>query len=449
MKIKISRASNMHIMFLFFMIICISAGAQSNSILVEVASLEELLKLTRTRNPDLRSYMLNVEKSSYDVKASRAAYLPNVTGSFGGQTNFELPTTPVPGELFGQPGSTVNAQFGQNYAYNAGINLNMSLIDWQSTLKVKMAKLTYEAAEVQQDAYLEILDQQVNLNYYSMLISKRAIALAEKDLEIADSIAFISEQKFREGLLDAVAVNQARINSNVTKQNLNNSRQLYKNSNNELKLLLGLREVDSLKVLENFRYKLPPMYSTSELKPDENIRLASLNQQQAQNQTNIQKSMFVPKLSLYGYYGKQQFREDFGIDFGNNAWSNYSYLGLSLSIPVFNGFSNSNKLKASKVDLERAENELNKTNLQSRMQDARLIEEYHTSLRNTQLALEAFQLYEQNERLTLQKYSEGLISLDRYLYAFEDYVDAENIFLNTLLNTYSYYSQIIPRIQQQ
>jgi outer membrane protein len=449
MKKELITTFNKHIMLLFFMIICISAGAKSDPILVEVASLEELLKLTRTRNPDLKSYMLNVEKSSYDVKSSKAAFLPSVAGSFGGQRNFELATTPVPGEFFGQPGSTVNAQFGQKYAYNAGITLTMSLLDWQSALKVKMAKLTNEAAEVQQDAYLQILDQQVNLNYYSMLISKRAIALAEKDLEIADSIAFISEQKFREGLLDAVAVNQARINSNVTKQNLNNSRQLYKNSNNELKLLLGLREVDSLKVLENFRYKLPPMYSTSELKPDENIRLASLNQQQAQNQTNIQKSMFVPKLSLYGYYGKQQFREDFGIDFGNNAWSNYSYLGLSLSIPVFNGFSNSNKLKASKVDLERAENELNKTNLQSRMQDARLIEEYHTSLRNTQLALEAFQLYEQNERLTLQKYSEGLISLDRYLYAFEDYVDAENIFLNTLLNTYSYYSQIIPRIQQQ
>ena len=81
------------------------------------------------------------------------------------------------------------------------------------------------------------------------------------------------------------------------------------------------------------------------------------------------------------------------------------------------------------------------------MQDTQLIEEYHTSIKNTHLSMEAFQLYEQNERLTLQKYSEGMISLDRYLYAFEDYLKAENAFLNTLLNTYSYYSQIKPRIQ--
>lgn len=295
---------------------------------------------------------------------------------------------------------------------------------------------------------MRLLDQQVNLNYYSLLLSKQAIALAEKDMEIADSIALISEQKFREGLLDALAVNQARINSNVTKQNLNSSKQLFKNSKNELKLLLGLREADSLNVVANIQYELPPKYGPSALKPDVSIRLANLNQKQAHNQVNIQKSMFIPKLSLYSYYGKQQFREDTGISFENNTWSNYSYVGLNLSVPIFNGFSNHNKLKSSKLDLDLAENELNKTTLQSGLRDVRLMEEYHTSHRNTQLAAEAFQLYEQNERLTLQKYSEGLISLDRYLYAFEDYVKAENVFLNTLLNTYSYYSQIIPRIQQ-
>ncbi|MCR9013599.1 TolC family protein [Aquiflexum gelatinilyticum] len=438
---------NKQFMLLLFMIISFKAGAQTDPVLVEVASVEELIKLIRTQNPDLKSYLLNVEKSSFEVKASKSVFLPSVTGSFGGQKNFELPVTPVPGDFFGQPGGTVNAQFGQEYAYNAGLNLTMSLIDWQSMLKVKMAKLTYEAAEAQQAAYLQLLDQQVHFTYYALVISKQAIALAEKDMEIADSIASLSEQKFREGTLDAIAANQAGINSNVTRQNLTTSRQLYQNNSNDLKLLLGLREVDSIHVVADINYELPPKYSAIELVPDEEIRLARIGAQQAQNQVNIQKSLFVPKLSLYGYYGKQQFRENFGIEFGNNSWTNYSYLGLNFSIPIFTGFSTKNKLRASKVDLELAEYELNQVNLESQIQDAQLIEEYHSSLINANLALEAFRLYEKNERLTLQKYSEGLISLDRYLYAFEDYLKAENAFLNSLLNTYSYYSQIIPRIQ--
>lgn len=434
-------------MLLLLLINCFEARAQTDPVLMEVSSVEELIRLTRTQNPDLKSYLLNVEKSNYEVKASKASFWPQITGSFGGQKNFELPTTPVPGDFFGQPGGTVDAQFGQEFAYNAGLNLTMSLIDWQSMLKVKMAKLTYEAVEAQQAAYLQLLDQQVHLTYYSLVISKQAIALAEKDLEIADSIASLSEQKFREGALDALAVNQARINSNVTMQNLTSSRQHYQNSSNDLKLLLGLQVGDSIHLSAELNYELPPKYNPSALGPDEEIRLAGISAQQAQNQVNIQKSLFVPKLSLYGYYGKQQFREDFGIDFGNNSWTNYSYLGLNFSIPIFTGFSTQNKLKASKMDLELAEFELNQVNLESQIQDAQLIKDYHSSLINASLTLEAFQLYEKNERLTLQKYSEGLISLDRYLYAFEDYLKAENAFLNALLNTYSFYSQIIPRIR--
>ncbi|MEM6525850.1 MAG: hypothetical protein AAF693_18770, partial [Bacteroidota bacterium] len=62
------------------------------------------------------------------------------------------------------------------------------------------------------------------------------------------------------------------------------------------------------------------------------------------------------------------------------------------------------------------------------------------------LAKDNFQLYEENQRLTYKKYEEGLVSLDAYLRVFEDYVKAENTFLNNLSKVYSLYSQIIPRI---
>ena len=447
MRIRPSRHLNTCITLLILMITCITARSQSESILVEVTSLEELIKLARARNPDLNSYILNVEKSNYDVKTSKAALLPSISGSFSGQKNIDLATTPVPGEFFGQPGTTVDAQFGQQYAYNAGISVNKALLDWQSSLKIKIAELSLKTSESQRDAYLILLDQLVATNYYSILISKRAISLAEKDLEIADSVLVIIEQKFKEGLIDASAINQARINSNLSKQNLNNSKQLYRNTCIDLKVLLGLHEKDTLQIVASYSLTVPPVYSVSALAPQERIKLASLSQQQAQYQVAIQKSMFVPKLSLNGYYGKQQFREDFGLDLGNKTWSNYSFVGFNLSVPIFNGFANRNKLKTSKIDLNLSEIELNKINIESNLQDLKLIEEYRTSITNTELALEAFQLYEENERLALQKYSEGVISLDRYFNAFEDYLKSENVYLNALLTTYSLYSQIIPRVQ--
>jgi outer membrane protein len=419
--------------------------AQSQPTILKVATLEEVIQLSRSKNPDLKSYELNVAKNSFDMKATKAIYLPAVVGNFAGQKNFELATTPVPGEVFGQPGSVTNVQFGQNYAYNAGISLNQTVLDRGFALKVKLAKLNYESSESQKNAYLQLLDQQVSLNYYSLLISKSAISLAEQDLEASDSIVHLSEQKFKEGLLDALAVNQAKINFNVTRKNLNSSQQLYTKSRDELKLLLGMGQEDSLTIVAVIPNELPLMVASEEMSPNENINLASLQKQQAQAQVSIQKSLFIPKISLNGYYGFQQFSDDFGVSFVNNAWSTISYLGLNLSAPIFTGFASQNKLRASKIEMERAENEWKKVNLESQIHDNRLIDEYHISLRNSQLAFDAFRLYEKNKQLTFQKYSEGLISLDRYLYSFEDYLKAENAYLNSLLTTYSYYSQIISR----
>ena len=419
--------------------------AQSQPTILKVANLEEVIQLSRFKNPDLKSYELKMAKNSFEVKTTKATYLPTVVGNFEGQKNFELATTPVPGEIFGQPGSITNVQFGQNYAYNAGISLNQTVLDRGFTLKVRLAKLNYESSESQKNAYIQLLDQQVSLNYYTLLISKRAIILAAQDLKASDSIVHLSEQKFKEGLLDALALNQAKINSNVTRKNLNSSQQLYTKSRDELKLLLGMGQEDSLTIVADIPDELPLMVAPEEINPNEKINLASLQKQQAQAQVSIQKSLFIPKISLNGYYGVQQFSDDYGVSFGNNAWSTISYLGLNLSAPIFTGFASQNKLRASKLEMERAENEWKKVNLESKSHDNHLINEYHTSLRNSQLAYDAFRLYQKNEQLTFQKYSEGLISLDRYLYSFEDYLQAENAYLNSLLTTYSYYSQIISR----
>lgn len=421
--------------------------AQQQFQTVELTSLEAAQKMAQKNNPDLKSYNLDLEKSRLDVKVARSSLLPSITGNFSGQKNLELATTPLPGEIFGQPGTTINAQFGREYTYNAGLSLTKSLLDWQAALKVKMARLNVETAEVQQESYLQLLDQQVTLNYYSALIAKRAIALAGKDKDLADSIVFLSRKKFDEGLLDALAVNQAKINATVVNQNLNNSEQLYAQSIGELKLLTGLDEQDSVKLTAQIQYNLPSAYVVEDLAPDKEIRLAELNAQQAENQVRLQKSMFVPRLTFNGYFGKQQFRDDFGLEFSDNSWSSYSYLGLNLSVPVFTGLSNYNKFRSSRVDFQRAENDLKAASAESQVTDSQLIRKYHTNLRNAQLALEAFRLYEENEQLTFQKYREGLLSLDRYLNAFEDYLKAENAFLNTLLDTYAYYSQIIPRLQ--
>lgn len=440
---------NRTIAILFFLLSQVSAlSAQDSLRISKITSLRDAWGIAFDHNPDYENYQLNQQKAEMDFKASRSYRFPTVTAGFDGQRNLALATTPIPGEIFGEPeGTTINAQFGQEYNYNAGISISKSIVDRQKVLQSKLSKLNVKHAEAQLEAYRQLLKQQVNLHYYAAMIAKRAMVISQKDMEVADSIVLLSGQKFEEGVIDAITVNQAKINVNFVKQAMINNQLLFDQNISELKKLFGMHPADSLILLEELAYEFPDHYRVEDLPVDPEIALSSISEQQADLQVSLQKSLFVPKLSLSSYYGTQQFREDFGLSFDNDAWNNFSYIGLNISVPIFTGFKNKNQYKSSKVAQKIAQNELEKTRLSASINDKLLVNEYNRSRQNARAALETFGLYEENRRLTYQKYTEGLLSLDHYLSVFEDYMEAENTFLNALSNTYGYYSQIISRTE--
>ena len=87
----------------------------------------EVIALALDKNPDLTVYLLQQEKATVDYKKNKNYFLPNISGTASFQNNLALQTTALPGEVFGQPGESVNVQIGQQYNYNAGINLSKSI----------------------------------------------------------------------------------------------------------------------------------------------------------------------------------------------------------------------------------------------------------------------------------------------------------------------------------
>ena len=91
-------------------------------------------------------------------------------------------------------------------------------------------------------------------------------------------------------------------------------------------------------------------------------------------------------------------------------------------------------------------NEKLKAERNATLDDQQLIADYNISLEYAIFNLETYQLSDENQAMSYQKYEEGLISLDNYLRVFEDYIKAENAYLNSMSKVYTYYSQILPRL---
>jgi len=347
---KVKKTQFIGLSTLVILLNSISVNAQDEILNVNLTSLEEAWELAITENPDYQTYKVNQEKANADYKRSKSYLYPTVYGTFSGQKNLAIATTPVPGEIFGQPGQTVDAQFGQDFVFNAGISMSKDLFDRESYLQSEIAKVSTEISENQTEGFEQQLKEQVSLYYHTALVAKRAVEIGESDFAVSDSILVLTEHKYNEGLIDEISLNLAKINKNGVKQSLNSNRRLMNQCEVELMKLLGMSANGTLFIQDTIDYYLPGSFAVESFVPDPKVTSSILELEQSDLQVKADKWTLMPTLSINGYWGTQQNRENSSISFDGSAWTGYSYISLNLSVPIFTGFNNRSKIKSSKLN---------------------------------------------------------------------------------------------------
>ncbi|HTI90243.1 MAG TPA: TolC family protein [Puia sp.] len=419
-----------------------TAGSQDT---IVIDSLSEALARALKSNPTQAVYQQQIRQAHYNYKAAKGAFYPNATGSFGGTDNLHLATTPIPGELVGAPGTTYYAQFGKQYVYNAGITLTQNIINWQAVLETKTAENNIRLVESQQASYVQSLREQVARTYYSVLIAKTSLKIITLDEIAGDSLVVLARQRLAEGTGDVISLNQALISGNNIRQNKALSQQLYDQGIYNLAILLGAGPGTALVLAENAPADSLAKSSAITLQADKNLEVYRQQISISDLQRQSQKSLAYPTLSASAYLGAQQFRNDFGLSFDNKAWSGYRYVGLNLTIPLFTGLSNTYRYRSSLAQKQIAQLQYDNALEQSGITD-RLLVKNHKDYQELVLASSGnFRLYHETLQVDRQKYEEGVIPLDIYLKAFQDYLTAENTYMNNLSQLLSIRATILSR----
>lgn len=436
-----------HIILLgaFLAIILTRASAQT----VVLDSLDVAIGYAIKNNPDLKIYKLNREKARYDFRTSKSYLLPDISANFQGQDNIDLPVTPLPGDLFGQPGQTIDAQFGKKYTYNTGLMLSKSLLDFQSKFASRVAKINMEISETNSELYKQKLTEQVSLFYYSYIISEKALAIQLKDSALADSVLTHVKQKFKQGLVDKRSVNLAKISLNNIRQNISAYQAIIDQCIASLKILLGIPAETEILFKEKIDSRKTYLQNVNKVGPDLSLRILSNQLYQSENTVKQKRALLYPKMSFVAFWGAQQYRDDFGISFDKNDRSDVTYLGLNISVPIFTGFSTHNKIQSAKISYEKAMTNLNKEKEKSHINDFLLIQNYNNSLKTMHAAKESYNLSRENAGLLLQNYEQGLVSFDTYYNTFDDYLKAEAAYLSALSDSFNYYTTILSRQEHE
>ncbi len=394
-------------------------------------SLEEIWTFALKNNGDHELQALQVEKALADQKIAGSLLYPKVKGTFSGQHNVNIAATPVPGELLGRPGEVEYVQFGLPYIYQAGITINKTLIDWQSIYQSKIAKTNSKLKEAEKSYFEQHLKEQVAQIYYATLTGQAVVENAQKELLLADSLLLITADRFQEGLIDVIALNQAKINKNNAFERLEQNWSYFNANVFTLKNLLGMQGADSL-IFEEQINLISPEFLISI--PDNEASLKPYEIQHAITDLERKRALsnFSPKLDLISSWSKIQYQENFSFSLNANDWLSNSFIGLNLSVPIYSGSANKHQLNAAKIAHNIARLSYDEALRKSSIGDRILLNNYQSSFKLAQSVKQSLQVSEENVQLAYMKYAEGLISLDNYLSVHDDYLTIQNQYFSRL-----------------
>ena len=347
---------------LFISLLLISIGGKAQ----ERWSLRRCIDYAIEHNINIRRTANAVEQSAVEANTAKWARLPNLNGSAGQSWNWGRTQTAVKNEETGDY-STVyvnTSSQGSNLNLSTSIPLftGLQIPNQYALAKLNLKAATADLAKAQEDiainvasAYLQVLFnqelQQVAESQVELSLQQQARITRLADMGKA-SMADVAEAKARVAQDQMTAV-QARNNYELA--------------------LLDLSQLIELESPEGFLLESPDVsFALQQLTPPDEIYQTALAQKPAiqaaeyrlegsKHSIRIAQSAYYPQLNLNGslgtnYYStiNRTFRQQMGDNFSK-------YVGLSLSVPIFNRFSTRNRVRSARLQRDNYELQLTET----------------------------------------------------------------------------------------
>lgn len=402
-------------------------------------SVEECMQMAVEKNINVQTARIDKEKSGYKKEEARAAFLPklNFSGSF--QDNIFLPTTVLPGEFLGKPGTTLAVQMGSQYNTTATVSLNQVLYNQTAIIALKLSQKSAELSNLTVDKVREEIAAEVGKLYFLTLTTAKQQTLIEENIARTERLRDITKITVDNGVGKQVDLDRVHVNLENYYTQLNNTQATYEQQINMIKYMLDIPLDQQIVLTDKAEMLLLTEDPTMKSDFSNHVDIQLLESQQELNTLNqkLISAGYIPTLSLSGNLAFQGLRSEFDTYFKSgeqNKYYPYSTLGVSLTVPLFDGFEKRSKKRQAKMDYQKTQVTLESTKERFSMNYKNAMNNYQNNRSNVRrqkqnLAL-AVKVYEES---TL-KYREGLTAMSNLLQDEISLSSAQSGYLTAIFN---------------
>ena len=182
----------------------------------------------------------------------------------------------------------------------------------------------------------------------------------------------------------------------------------------QLKAVMGVdldMEIDVAGKLSDYAQDMSILFGEDELNLDNNstMRQLAIQAEQLASAVKSQQYAYLPSLNLSFVYNYSAMANDF--EFSTYNWTPYSYVGLSLSIPIFSGGKRLNNVRAAKVQASELELQTENTRRQLQISIRQNINTMETAMHSYEAAGKALESAEKAYDITQASYEVGSSTL--------------------------------------
>lgn len=319
-------------------------------------SLRECIEYALSHNNQIKQQELSTKTTEISLENSKNSYLPSLNANMGQSLGF--------GRSSGRDGSTVDqTSASTSFGVSAGLELFTGL---RRPNQIKSDKYSLMAATENLELARRNISIQVAAGYLQALYSKGLVDVQKQQLALDQDALNRARALYEAGKKPASEVASAEAQVAVSEHSLTTAIGNETMARLDLMQLLNLEgDVREFSVVEIDTTSLvgdvtPAAYVFEQaVENHPSIMGAKYNLESSKYQIGVAKSQLMPSVSLSASYSNSYFYlfdSDFNQSFGKQLDLNGSeYLGLNISIPIFNRFQTRNSVRQARLQKENRE----------------------------------------------------------------------------------------------
>lgn len=377
-----------------------------------IVSLSDALEIALSESPTIKVADKEIERVRYAKKETIGGLLPNI--SISGAYQRALKKQRMMFDIPGMPSNPDGIEVGQDNTFTGGISASLPIIAPSLWSSVNLSELQLElAVESARSSKISLVNQ-VSKAYFGILMAQDSYDVIKRSYDNSVENARIIKSKFEQGTVSEFEWIRADVQARTALTNVVSSESAVNLATLQLKMLMGVDMFTEMKVVGKLSDFEENMYAdvlaidTTMLKNNSDLAQFDIQVKQLEQSLKINKYSAIPTLAASLNYQYMSMVNDEYTFTENHVWFPTSTLGISLTIPVFQGGKTHLKNKQIQMQIDGMEYQRENLERSLGLQVSSYMENIKKTLKKVESDKEAMKQAEKAMAISQKMYDVGM-----------------------------------------